>query len=242
LCPAPCALSFLLGTGYWLLKGSLILLDPDGIESQFIHDLLGPSAGVVLEVGCGDGRLTRELSSISDNILGLDPDPTSIDEARHLLKKGIRLIQGSGESIPLADDSVDTVIFSLSLHHHEDPDHALTEAQRVLREEGRILVLEPAADSPINNLFRLIHNEDEAYIRAAAAVNMCGSEQSNLGTYETLWRFEDFEEMVGQLYSYFDLEPEEPKVKAMESLLGERAQERPLDLEDITRWWLLQGI
>ena len=217
-----------------------MLRDPETIESNFIRDILSPWAGDVLEVGCGDGRLTGELSSISDSVLGLEPDPASIDKARHLLESGIKLVLGSGESIPLADNSVDTVVFSLSLHHHPDPDNALAQARRVMKGQGRILVLEPAAGPPINILFTLLHDEDEAYDRAAAAVSKCGLRLTDLGSYNTIWRYDDFEEMVKHLYSYFDLEPEEPQVKAMENILGTQAKDRPLDIEDTTRWWLLQ--
>lgn len=216
-----------------------MLSDPEGVESKIIHDLLGPSAGDVLEVGCGDGRLTGELAKISDTILAIDPDAGSIDQARSLLGSGISLILGSGESIPLADDTIDTIIFSLSLHHHEGPDQALTEAQRVLRDKGRILILEPEAQSPINRLFRLIHDEDAAYDRAADAVNMCGLELADMGTYNSIWRFDDFEEMVKYLYSHFELEPDQPQVEAMGNILGSEATDRPLDIEDTTRWWLL---
>lgn len=215
-----------------------MLRDPEGKECKIIRDLLGPSAGNVLEVGCGDGRLTGALTIVSDSVLGLDPDPDSIDQARTLLDNGIALILGSGENIPLADDSVDTVIFSLSLHH-QDPDNALAEARRILRKQGRILVLEPVAESPINQLFRLIHDEDEAYDRAAAAVNMCGLQLADLGTYNTIWRFDDFEEMVNYLYSHFELEPEQAQIKTMKNFLDNSLQDRPLDLEGTTRWWLL---
>ena len=217
-----------------------VLLDPENIESSFIRDLLGPSAGDVLEVGCGDGRLTAELLSISNTILAIDPDHAAIEKARHLLGSKIKLLMGSGESIPLADDSVDTVVFSLSLHHHPDPDNALAQARRVLRERGRILVLEPMAESPINRLFRIIHDEDDAYDRAAGAIDTCGLEMADRGTYETDWRFDNFEELVGHLYSYFDFGPEKGQVKAMEEMLGRAAKDRPLVLEDSTRWWLLK--
>ena len=216
-----------------------MLRDPEGIESQFIRDILNPSEGNVLEVGCGDGRLTGELAKISDSVLGLDPDSTSIAKARHLLENGVKLALGSGENIPLAENSVDTVVFSLSLHHHPDPDNALSQARRVLKEGGRILVLEPVAGSSLNTLFRIIHNEDEAYDRAIAAVSLCGLKMAEQGLYSFAWRFEDFEEMVNHLYSHFDLEPEEPQVKAMKNILGSKAKDRPLYIEDTTRWWLL---
>jgi SAM-dependent methyltransferase len=216
-----------------------LLRDPEGKESQSIRDLLGPSAGHVLEVGCGDGRLTGELASFSDSILGLEPDPASIDKARHLLGNGIMLMQGSGEQIPLADGTVDTVVFSLSLHHHPDPNKALLEAWRVLKEQGRILVLEPGSESPINRCFRIIHNEDEVYENAAAAVDICRAELAGSGSFISTWRFDDFEEMVEHLHSYFELETEEAQVRAMENILGSRARNCPLEVEDTTRWWLL---
>jgi len=217
-----------------------MLRDPENIESNFIRDLLGPSAGVVLEIGCGDGRLTGELATISNNILAIDPDLTSIEKARHLLGNKIKLVMGSGEYIPLADNTVDTVVFSLSLHHHPDPDNALAQARRVLRERGRILILEPVADSPLNNLFRIIHDEDDAYDRAVDAIDKCGLEIADRGTYETVWRFDDFEEMVGHLFGYFDIEPDPESMDQMARLLGDHRELIPLDIEDITRYWLLQ--
>ena len=216
-----------------------MLRDPEGIESQFIRDILNPSEGNVLEVGCGDGRLTGELAKISDSVLGLDPDSTSIAKARHLLGNGVKLVLGSGDSIPLADNSVDTVVFSLSLHHHPDPDNALSQARRALKEQGRILVLEPVAGTSLNTLFRLIHDENEAYDKAIVAVSLCGLKVAEQGLYSFAWRFEDFEEMVNHLYSHFDLEPEEPQVKAMNNILGSKAKDRPLYIQDTTRWWLL---
>ena len=149
-------------------------------------------------------------------------------------------MRGSGENIPLANDSVDTVVFSLSLHHHPDPDNALTQARRVVKEHGRILVLEPGSESPINRCFRLIHDEDEAYDRAAAAVNRCGADLEDRGTFISISKFDDFGEMVEHLYSYFDFDPEQSQVNDMENMLGSAAKDRPLVLEDSTRWWLLR--
>jgi len=216
-----------------------MLRDPEGIEYKVIRKLLGPTAGDVLEVGCGDGRLTGEISAFADSVVGLDPDPGSIDKAHHLLGSGIRLILGSGESIPLEDNSIDTVVFSLSLHHHQNSDNALAEARRVLRERGRVLVLEPRAESAINQLFKIIHDEDDAYDKAAAAINMCSLATADKGTYETLWRFDDFDEMVENLFGYFDMEPDRKIIDRMTLLLEDRRDSIPLDMTDITRYWLL---
>jgi ubiquinone/menaquinone biosynthesis C-methylase UbiE len=219
-----------------------MLRDPQNIESKFIRDILGPNAGNVLEIGCGDGRLTAELMEVSENLLGLDPDRISIEKARHLLEGGARLILGSGEDLPLPGDAVDTVVFSLSLHHHPDPGNALAQAQRVLKTDGRILVLEPEAEAPTNQLFRIIHNEDDAYVRAIAAIDMCDMEITLEGTYETSWRFDDLDEMTRHLFSYFELEPDPGSCDLMARQLGDRRDSRPLDIVDITRYWLLQAL
>ena len=38
--------------------------DPEGKEKQVIAELLGPSTGALFEIGCGDGRLTKELADL----------------------------------------------------------------------------------------------------------------------------------------------------------------------------------
>ena len=218
-----------------------MLRDPDNIERNFLQDILGLSAGIVLEIGCGDGRLTEDISRISSSIFALDPDRDSLDKARHLHGNGIILVLGSGEHLPLVDNSVDTVIFSLSLHHHPDPAKALCQADRVLRQGGRILVLEPEAEGPTNRLFRLIHNEDDAYGRAIASIKTSRLTTMEQGCYETTWRFEEFDEMVSYMFSFFGTEPDRKIVDSMAQMLGDQRGSKPLDMTDITRFWILQN-
>ncbi|MDF1525775.1 MAG: class I SAM-dependent methyltransferase [bacterium] len=120
----------------------------------------------------------------------MDPDLASIDKARHLLENGVKLVVGSGESIPLPDNSVDTVVFSLSLHHHPNPEKALIQARRVLKEGGRILVLEPGLESTINRCFRVIHDEDDACERASEALKSCGARLEGHGSFISTWQFD----------------------------------------------------
>jgi ubiquinone/menaquinone biosynthesis C-methylase UbiE len=216
-----------------------LLRDPENIESNFIRNTLGPAAGTVLEIGCGDGRLTAELLSISDTILALDPDPDSIGKARHLLGRGVKLILGSGEDIPLPDDSFDTAVFSLSLHH-QDPVKALEEARRVVSPGGRILILEPVEHSIITMLFALLHDESRKYERAEVAIAGASLKELRSGSFRFLWMFEDFHEMAGYLFDYYSMEPDLVKKDRMAKLLGNRRHSKPLGIEDITRYWLLQ--
>jgi SAM-dependent methyltransferase len=177
---------------------------------------------------------------VFSRVIGLDPDAGSIEQARYLCKNKVRFILGSGEDIPLKDNCFDNIVFSLSLHHHDDPDNALAQARRVLRGQGRILVLEPETESAVNALFRFINDEDEAYDRAASAVITCGLDLADLGSYSTVWRFVDFEEMVDELFGHFDMEPDPERTERMAQYLADRRKLKPLDIEDTTRYWLLQ--
>jgi len=216
-----------------------LLRDPEGIESQVIHDLLNPSGGDILEIGCGDGRLTGELLGISDTLLGMDPDPGSISQARDLLENGVKLVLGSGEDIPFPDDSFDTAVFSFSLHH-QDPFKALEEARRVLRPDGRILVLEPVERSIITMLFTFLHDESRKYERAEAAIAGSGLKELRSGSFRFQWMFENFHEMAGYLFDHYSMEPDLVIKDQMAKLLGNRRHSKPLGIEDITRYWLLQ--
>lgn len=213
--------------------------DPEGKEKQVITELLGSSTGDLLEIGCGDGRLTRELADLFGTLIALDPELSSVMETDLPISGQTRFLTGSGEDLPLAKDCVDTVVFSLSLHH-QDPAKALSEARRVLRENGHILVLEPVEHSLMTRLFAILHDESVEYDQAELAIDGSGLKEWRSGSFKTLWAFEDFTEMTGYLFDYMDLEPDPEKEKEMAQLLGERRDLKPLHIEDITRYWLLR--
>ena len=54
---------------------------------------------------------------------------------------GVEFVEGTGEHLPLADRSADSVLFLQSLQYMSDPEQALTEAVRVLAPGGRLLIV-----------------------------------------------------------------------------------------------------
>lgn len=56
--------------------------DPEGVETRLIHDLVDFRGKDVLEIGCGDGRMTWRYASRAASVLGLDPDEELIRAAR----------------------------------------------------------------------------------------------------------------------------------------------------------------
>ncbi len=56
--------------------------DPEGVETRLIHGLVDFRRKDVLEIGCGDGRMTWRYASGAASVLGLDPNEELIHAAR----------------------------------------------------------------------------------------------------------------------------------------------------------------
>ncbi|MBU6280890.1 methyltransferase domain-containing protein [bacterium] len=104
------------------------------------------AAGRVLEIGIGSGlNLAFYDRSRVDSLVGLDPSPElrAIAE-RRAREAGIDVewIPLGGESIPLDEASVDTVLTTYTLCTIPAVERALGEMRRVLRPGGRLLFSE----------------------------------------------------------------------------------------------------
>lgn len=78
-----------------------------------------PSTASVLDVGAGTGKLTRLLLSAFDRVVAVEP----ADAMRRLLVAlcpGADAVDGTAQSIPLADGSVDGVFAAQSFHWFDD--------------------------------------------------------------------------------------------------------------------------
>jgi SAM-dependent methyltransferase len=100
----------------------------------------------VADLGCGEGYLTIETASWAKKVYGIDRSAEVLGRAKAMATRrkarNISWKRGDLEKVPLPDQSVDIAIASQALHHAQDPAKALSEAWRILRPGGRLLVLD----------------------------------------------------------------------------------------------------
>src|SRR3982074_1275691 len=92
---------------------------PDGMEIRLIERFTALKGRRILEVGCGDGRLTFQCARDAAQVLDFDPDRARIEEALDdQASPGVRnvaLRRGSVEHLPARGAPFDVALFSWSL-------------------------------------------------------------------------------------------------------------------------------
>lgn len=126
--------------------------DYDGLRPQAPQsavDWLMPSeCEVAVDVGAGTGLFTRTLLGRAAHVIAVEPDA----RMRAVLadrSPGVRVLEGSGESIPLPDRAADAVFVSAAWHWM-DPERAAPEIGRVLRDGGRFGLIWTSRDRDVD--------------------------------------------------------------------------------------------
>jgi SAM-dependent methyltransferase len=115
--------------------------------------LLPRNAQVVVDLGAGTGLLSRVLARKVGRVIAVEPDA----RMRAVLQDrspGVRALDGTAEAIPLPDASVDGVFVS-SAWHWMDPELAVLEIARVLRDGGRFGIMWTSRDHEVGWLREL---------------------------------------------------------------------------------------
>jgi SAM-dependent methyltransferase len=101
---------------------------------------LVPAPGrLTLDMGCGEGRLSRDLTALGHKVVGIDPSPKVIAAARELSPE-LEFVEADGADLPFADGAVDLAVAFMSLQDIDDMQGAVRETARVLEAEGRFVV------------------------------------------------------------------------------------------------------
>ena len=110
-----------------------------------LRERLVPMAeGNVLEVGIGSG-LNLPYYDPSVRLTGLDPSLELQAYAREVADRvqlDVEFLGVSGEAVPVADNTFDSVVMTWTLCTIPDPDMALAEIRRVLKPGGKVIFAE----------------------------------------------------------------------------------------------------
>ncbi len=90
----------------------------------------------VLDLGCGDGQLTRRIAATGASVTGVDSSPSMVEAAR---ARGVAAEVGHAETLPFADRSFDAVFSNAALHWVHDQDAMMEQVYRVLKPGGRFV-------------------------------------------------------------------------------------------------------
>ena len=124
------------------------------IEWNSFKQYITPNASF-LDVGCGSGdNMKRANQELGCDVKGIDPSPGSHGVGRFSTKKitSPNILQGSAEEIPFNDKEFDIVFCSHVLEHVINESKSLDEINRVLKDEGTLIIGMPTASMTIIGL------------------------------------------------------------------------------------------
>ncbi|WP_211215289.1 class I SAM-dependent methyltransferase [Actinoalloteichus spitiensis] len=98
--------------------------------------LVPPPGAATLDLGCGEGRISRELRARGHRVHGVDASPTLVSAARDADHGGAYAV-AEGTALPFADGVFDVVVSHNVLMDVDDLTGTVAEAARVLRPGGR---------------------------------------------------------------------------------------------------------
>ncbi len=110
---------------------------------RWVMEVLAPEKGKkLLDVACGGGYFLREAEKAGVESWGIDISTVAVEQA-HLSAPKSALLCGNGESLPFKNKVFDYTVNLGSLEHFINPEKGVTEMARVLKEEGKALLLLP---------------------------------------------------------------------------------------------------
>ena len=114
-------------------------------EIEFLKNRVAENMnlGITLELGCGDGVFTEVIASNSEKVIATDWSAEMVEVARQKFKDNeiIQVEQENCLNLSFDKNSFDTVFMANLLHVIPTPEKALDECKRVLKRDGRIIIV-----------------------------------------------------------------------------------------------------
>jgi SAM-dependent methyltransferase len=158
-------------------------------------DLVPPPGRLTLDVGCGEGRVTRDLKAVGHAVAGVDRTEAMITAAREA-DPGGEYVVADAAALPFADGDADLAVAFMSLMDMDDMRGATNEIARVLEPGGRLAL---AVVHPLSSAheFDREHPEDrlvlvEDYFDRRHYVDTIERDEVRMTFESRHWTFEDY--------------------------------------------------
>src|SRR5215467_14244161 len=143
-----------LRTDYDAWHGRIYREDPEHKDAsspwyQLVREKIGNVAGQrILEIACGRGGFSRELSACGASVTGCDFSLAALRVGTEKLKasgdgKTCAFVQGDAQVLPFANESFDTIVSCETIEHVPDVRSAVREMWRVAKPGGKLLLTTP---------------------------------------------------------------------------------------------------
>ena len=119
-----------------------------------VVDLVAPQAGErIVDIGAGMGAGTMRAARTGATVLAVEPTPfvRRVLRVRRLLntrRTSIEVVDGAAEQIPVDDRTVDAIWAVNTMHHWVDIERGVAEIARVLRPNGRVVLVDEVFTDP----------------------------------------------------------------------------------------------
>lgn len=172
-------------------------------ESEVYNRVLSLDDKRILDIGCGNAIITRDIATGGRNrhVIALETD--EIQHAKNLAITDLPNVTfklAGAQAIPEPSESIDVVLMFKSLHHVpiDLMAAAMKDIHRVLKSGGFAYISEPIFAGEFNDILRIFHDEQQVRIKAFEAVRQAVTsglfELERQLFFKTILHFSDFSE------------------------------------------------
>jgi ubiquinone/menaquinone biosynthesis C-methylase UbiE len=108
----------------------------DSFDRKEFMSFIPSNNGICVELGVGDGRISRDLMRKSDMFIGMDIAESMLVQARKNLPGSYLVHCDLEKEIPIKSTSVDLVVAAFFFVHIHRPDYVIAEVERILKPGG----------------------------------------------------------------------------------------------------------